>query len=160
MSTKLFRIEIVITGFSHLIWMTLLSLLILQQSPYIILNFLSTIQSGSAIIITTLIICVSYFLGILAEHFGSSIIYFIGDEEKKRLIANSFKGKPDEVYANKIFFLSMSFAIPFISIFLLLNSNFDNCNRIWAIIINAISIEFGNVMSTFYWVKITRSLRS
>ena len=134
MNTKLFRIEIVIAGFSHLLWMTFLSLLILEKSPNIIFNYLSTIQSGSAVGLSTLVICISYFLGMLAEHFGSSLIYFLRDEGKKELIISQFKDKPDEVYANKIFFLSMSFAIPIIAICLLLINNFDNCNLFWTIL--------------------------
>ena len=75
---------------------------------------------------------------------------------KRARIINKYKGTPDEVYANKIFFLSMAFAIPFIVFFLLLINKFDFCNRYWTILIIGIIIEFGNVISTIYWISVTR----
>ena len=83
MSTKLLRIEILIAGFSHLLWMTFLALCILGKSTDVIFSSISAIKPGTAIIFSAIIIGVSYYLGMLAEHSGSTLIYFFRDEHKK-----------------------------------------------------------------------------
>ncbi len=152
MSTKLFRIEILIAGFFHLIWMTFLALCIMGKSADVIYCFITTMQSGSALVFSPILIGVSYYLGILAEHFISAIIYFFGDKNK---IINNYKGSPDEVYANKIFFVSLSIAVAIV-IYVLLINTFNCCKLFWVILVIGGIIELGNVISAIYWIDITK----
>ena len=156
MSTKQFRIEILIAGFSHLLWMTFLAILILGKSTDMIFCFISDTETGIGVILSAIIVGVSYYLGMLAEHSLSTIIYFCGDEDKRARIIGDHKGNSHEIYANKIFFLSMAVAIPLIVILLLLINRFEYCSLSFTILIIGTILEFGNVISTIYWVIITR----
>jgi hypothetical protein len=129
MTTKQFKPEILIAGFAHLLWITLLALWMLGKSPDIVICFFSNITSGTAILIGSLIIGISFFLGVLAEHFLIIISYwFMNDENKNKQIA---KFKPDEAWQSKSFFRSMFFASACIIILLIIMVPKVNFNNEW-----------------------------
>ena len=63
MSTIQIRPEILVVGFAHLIWITLLSFIILGDNPVEVLKYLSAIDSGTGIILVAIITGASFLLG-------------------------------------------------------------------------------------------------
>lgn len=159
MKTNPFNIEILVAGFSHLVWLTLLALLLLGISPTNIVEPLSKIGSGTAVVLVALIGGVSFYLGFLAQAFLIFVSFLINKKERKNKIYSYLKEK-DKVWNNKNFFRSMAFAIFGIMIFLLImgSYNYESFRYLLAIIVIGIITESATVMSWLYWKYIGKEI--
>lgn len=146
-----FRVETLITGFFHLLWLTLLALFLLGESPDVILIFLAKVESGTAIFLFAVIVGVSFYLGTLAEHLLIVFNYWRKNEEGRNKIIESFRGTPAEIYGNKSFFLSAFSGLVILMVLLLLESS----NGKWAISIIGIPLSLVTLIPVCFWKHMT-----
>jgi hypothetical protein len=91
LKTNPFQFEILVAGFSHLLWLTLLALFILGIPPNHIPEFFMKVEAGTAVILVALIGGASFFLGVLAEHFLVCVSYIKKDKNgREKKIASYF----------------------------------------------------------------------
>jgi hypothetical protein len=134
MKTNPFNIEYPIAGFSHLLWLTLLALWLLDIPLTNLISFLTSIESGTAVILVATLGGISFFLGFLAEHFLVWGSYLINKKERGEKI-DSYRNQVKMTWSAKSFFRSMAFAILGIAFFLLVWIKFEISKYYWAIIV-------------------------
>jgi len=149
MSIKPLHIETVFSGFIHLIWITLLTLCFLGESPAIILNFLEKIGSGTAVFLIAVAFSLSFFLGRIAEHLIIGVNYFI-QKDKRQKYVDSFEGTKGEIWGNKIFSLSSFCGLSglMIILFIMIES--------WKILIRGVILIFITLISFLYWYNFAK----
>ena len=148
---KPLRVEILFAGLTHLVWLTLLAFCISGESPIIIINFLKTIESGTALFLYAIIISISFFLGTIAENFVIAINYFRKNEEQRNQSRELFKSSPDANWGAKSFFFSSFGGLLFILIILMFSNYIDSCNVKWAILVVGVILLIGTLSSLLYW---------
>jgi len=156
MSIKPLRIEILFAGFIHLVWLTLLAFFISGESPVIIINFLKTIGSGTALFLYAIIISVSFFLGTLAENFVTAINYFRKNEGQRNLSRKLFKSSASENWGAKSFFFSSFLGLLLILLVLMLSNYVDSCNVKLAILVLGVLLLIGTFISLLYWIHMEK----
>lgn len=159
MKTNPFNFEILVTGFSHLLWLTLFTLLLLGISPSKIIDSLSKIGSGTAVVLIALIGGVSFYLGFLAQDFLIFLSYLFNKRGRKNRIY-SYRSEKDKIWNNKSFFRSMAFAIVGILIFLLSMGffNSESYKYFLAIIVIGFIVESTTIIAWLYWKHIERKI--
>jgi uncharacterized membrane protein YkgB len=152
MSIKPLHIETVFSGFIHLLWSTLLTLFILGKFPSIILNFLDTIGSGTAVLLIAVAFSLSFFLGRIAEHFFIALNFCRKNkndkEDKVKKLADNIETK-GEIWGNKIFFFSTSVGLIILGFLLYILTEAWNVKL--AIIVIDGMLTMTTVISTIYW---------
>jgi|WetSurSiteA1Bulk_404760.scaffolds.fasta_scaffold05213_5 hypothetical protein len=155
MSIKALNIETVFSGSIHLLWLTLLTLMLLGKSPDIIFSYLSKIDSGTAVLLAVLLFSVSFFIGRTAEHFIIAVNYF-SNKAKRQGFIDSFKGTKEEIWGNKIFFFSSALGLLTTTLSLLI----EYWNERLAIIIIGVILIIGTTCSFIYWFCFGRRVQS
>ena len=149
MNIKQLNIETVFSGVIHLAWLILLTLFILGKSPEIIINFITTMEPGTAALILALVFSVSFFVGRNTEHFISSLNYFRHNDEKRQVLANQFQGGHSVIWGNKIFSLSSFVGLLILGVMLY---SMTKCgNEILAILVIGTILLTETVCSFLYW---------
>lgn len=155
MSIKPLRLETIFSGGIHLLWLTLLTLKILGESPDIILSYLSQMGSGTAVFLIALLFSFAFFIGRIAEHFLSALNYLCKPDERQEY-ANAFEGSKGGAWANKIFSLSATVGLLFFGICLWIVS--DSGNIKIAILVIGLILLTGTISSFLYWFKLGKKL--
>jgi len=152
MNIKALNIETVFSGFIHLLWITLLTIWILNVSPAFILIYLNNIGSGTSVLLIAVAFSLSFFFGRTAEHFFVAINFSrkgrIFKDNKVSALANN-QGIKGEIWANKIFFFSSSIGLLFLGFLLYILTESWNA-KLAIIVIGGILIT-ATVVSTLYW---------
>ena len=148
---KPLRIEILFAGLTHLVWLTLLAFCISGESPLLIINFLTKMESGTALFFYAIIISVSFFLGTIAENFVVAINYFRKNEEQRIQSRKLFKSSPAENWGAKIFFFSSLWGLLLILLMLLFSNYIDSCKVKWAILVLGVILLIETLSSLLYW---------
>jgi hypothetical protein len=156
MNIKPLRIEILFAGITHFLWITLLALCILGESPDIILKFLTKVESGTAVFLFAIIVSVCFFLGTIAENFLIALNYFRKNEKGREKILKLFTGTPGEIWGAKIFFLSSFSGLLIIITLLLLSDKIESFNAKWAIFVVGMILELATFTSFLFWYNLER----
>ncbi|MEJ2616029.1 MAG: hypothetical protein P8Z35_13810, partial [Ignavibacteriaceae bacterium] len=147
---KPLRIEILFTGLVHLVWLTLLAFCISGESPRILINFLTKIESGAALFLYAIIISISFYLGTIAENFVIAINYFRKNKEQKSQSIKLLKINSTGIWGAKSFFFSSFWGILFV-LFLLMFSNYIDSYKVkLAILVLGILLLIATLSSLIY----------
>ncbi len=148
MSTERFRIQILVEGFSHLLWLILLALYMLEIPPQEFLELLSKIKPGTVVLLGAIIIGASFFLGTLAENLLIALSYFF----KKKTERKNTLNLPDDLsgvawaWGVKSFFRSLAVSGAIIIVLILcLDNKYESSSHWWTIITIGIILESGTV---------------
>lgn len=158
LKTHPFQFEILVAGFSHLLWLTLLAYFILGLPPNQIIDFLIKVEAGTAVILVALIGGVSFFLGVLAEHILVWVSYLKMNKNGRKKKIDFYCDQSCLVWGAKSFFRSMAFAIAGIIILLLLLDKSQSCKYFWTIVIIGLLIESATIISWLFWKHIGRKI--
>jgi len=163
MNTIQFSPEILVAGFSHFVWFTLLVFWLLGVSPRSSLNFISTIAPGTAIVLIAVISGISFFLGTLAEQMLIVVSYVCKKKEDRKSILdlskkcknnNELSNALDKAWSAKSFFRSISFAgFVILVLLLILDSKYESSNHWSTIIIISIILESATITAWIYLKK-------
>ena len=152
MSIKALNIETVFSGFIHLLWSTLLTLIILGESPSIVLNFFDKIESGPSVLLIAVAFSMSFFLGRIAEHFFIALNFCRKNKDDKEKKIKSFAGNNEtkgEIWGNKMFFFSSLVGLLILGFLLYILT--ESWNAKVAIIVIGGMLITATVVSTLYW---------
>jgi O-antigen/teichoic acid export membrane protein len=160
MNIKPLHTETIIAGGVHLIWITLLAICLLGDSPNLILNFLAEIESGTAIFLVAIIFFVAFFLGRIGEHFLIALNYFRKGKKGKEKSIELFKGKMNsgDIWSNKMFTLNSTIGILGLIIMICL-SNVPMEAKSTSLIIGIILL-IATVCACAYWSNLEKILIS
>ena len=151
MNIKPLNIETILSGFIHLIWMTLLTLFILGESPEKTINFVANISAGTAALVLAFIFAFSFFLGRIFEHFIIALNYFRKSSDEKKKHVELFKENSEETWGNKIFSFSSFCGLLFFGIiFCILINPLD---AKWPVLLINLLLLIVTLTSTIYWWK-------
>ena len=148
---KPLRIEILFAGLTHLVWLTLLAIFISGQSPVILINFFTIIESGAALFLYAVIISVAFFLGTIAENFVIAMNYFRKKEEQRNKSRKLFESSRVKNWSAKSFFFSSFWGLLFILLILMFSNYIDSSNVKWAILVLGVILLMGTFVSLLYW---------
>jgi hypothetical protein len=148
---KPLRIEILFAGFIHLLWLTLLAFFISGESPLKMMNFLTTIGSGTALFLYAIIISVSFFLGTVAENFVIALNYLRKNKEQRNQSIKLLESSRSENWGSKSFFFSSSAGLLFLIVMLVFSNYIESCSVKWAITVIGVILLLGTVSSLCYW---------
>jgi hypothetical protein len=160
MKTHPFQFEIIVAGFSHLIWLTLLAFMIQGSPPNKILDYFFALQAGTSVILIAIVGGISYFLGVLAESFFIWISFLKMDEQRRKKKINKYRSKSNYIWNGKSFFRSMAFAICGILLFLLLLDKSQSSKYCCTIVVIGLIIESITIICWLFWKYIEGKISS
>jgi hypothetical protein len=156
MDTKSVVPETIISGFSHLLWLVMSVILLIDVDFTKVIKSFTEISAGGTILLAPIIFGGSFFLGTLITKLlvGVSSIFSTPPDNsmlrKARGRNKEFANELDMSWLSKSFFLSMSFALLLILIMAIcLECKYGGGNNWWVIFIVGFPIEISTVITFF-----------
>jgi hypothetical protein len=159
MSTLQVRPEILVVGFSHLIWLTLLTLDMLGVAPCDSKDFILKIEPGLAVVLISLAVGVSFFLGTLSEHIMIVCSHCMMGKRKRIKKLIFYKDNPYLIWGAKSFFRSMSLSgLGIIIILLILDNKYSSDSHYYTMLTIGGILEVITFITCLFWNYIDRKV--